>query len=255
MPAYGVKWMLTLDGNMADRRVVGPGPLGAAVSRLQSAGGTIGVAGAVPPVAYRRLTRYIQTGASHNREIIGYVGPRDSAEDWIDRPHNDRLDIQTELIRLDSGRRIAVKSTNEWTGITRPAEVCDDASEFMGTIESRLDALRDQSVHHPLISVYPVGYLAEQCEWNSIEPWICDTSALVRDMSGLAFYHLDRGVENKGAQQVADLFDAFCVLRTERDGQSINVKMRWHIIQDLVGFEGDVESEWIDLPSGTHSYD
>jgi len=233
---------------MTDTRVIGKDKLGEALYRLQVSGCQVGVAGAVPPNAYRRLTRRVTIDNLPRDEIVGYVGGEGEAAEWIDKPTNDVSNTRTSVVRLDHDRRIAT-AKGSWSGVPPQQDVYEKTERFLDGIVERLEEVRkaDREPIMPALSVYPVGYLADELDWEIAAEFVDETGHHLRKSKGIGFYHLDRGVRNSGVEFIADFFDALVLLRTEREGDNIVVKHKWHIKPYQLSTNKPLESEWIPL--------
>jgi hypothetical protein len=238
---------------MSDAAVIGTDELSDVLYQLQASGCQVGVAGAVPPEAYRRLTRQVTTDDLPRHEIIGYVGDEPEAANWIDKPTNAVTNTRTSVARLDHDRRIA-QVEGSWSGVPPRQDVYDETPRFLDGIVAKLSNRDGAGIESTttLMSVYPVGYLADELDWDAVAEFIDDTGCHLRKMNGIGFYHLDRGVRNSGVEFIADFFDALVILRAERDTGDLQLKHKWHIKPYQLSTDDPLESEWLAFPNGSY---
>lgn len=236
---------------MAEERDVGPREFSSLLDQLQRTGCSIGVIGDVPHEAYRRLTTKTLSYDFNRREVIGFVGDEAEAADWFDYLDNSARGVDTRLLRLDASPRISSSNTAAapWTGVGPNQDTFDTPEPFLTAIEEELVAYRSHDIPAPLLSVFPVGYIADELGWDRVYEFIVDTSLLVNEMNGAAFYHMDRGVRNSNIESTMDLFDALAILRKQRDTDGSNIKQKWQIRSHLLGAETNITTKWFDLPA------
>lgn len=236
---------------MSSERIVGANGLRDVLRELVMSGCSVGVIGSVAPMAYRRFIRGMHDIPSTQEELIGFVGEESVAQTWVDKPENDVQNISTSLIRLDHDRRIEAVDTTQWSGRLYSSNVCTDSEQFLESIESKLETFSDQNKIAPIMSIYPLGYLAGELGWDRVGEFVIDTSHHLRGMCGVGFYTVDRGVRNSQVESIIDLFDALVVLRSERQNEEVQIKQKWHINGYQLRNSEDVKSRWIPIESTT----
>jgi len=235
---------------MPAERIVGANGLQDVLGDLVTSGCSVGVIGSVAPMAYRRFIREVHTIPSTQEELIGFVGEESVARTWVDKPENDVRSISTSLIRLDHDRRIGAVDTSQWSGRLRNSTVRTEPEQFLTSIESKLETFNNKNKIAPMMSIYPLGYLAGELGWDRVGEFVIDTSHQLRGMCGIGFYTVDRGVRNSEVESIIDLFDALVVLRSERDTHGeMQLKQKWHVNDYQLRSGKDIKSRWIPVDS------
>lgn len=236
---------------MSDTVVIGADELPQVLYKLQGSGCQVGIAGAVPPEAYRCITRAVTKDDLPRHEVVGYVGSEGEAAEWIDKPTNDMRDTKTSVVRLDHDRRITDDKGN-WAAVPPRQEVYQCTQTFLESVAAKLADIRARGYGGmiPMLSCYPVGYFADELDWDAVMDFVDATGHHIRETSGIGFYHFDRGVRNSGLRDNAEIFDALVLLRSERVDGDRMLKHKWHIKKYQLSTDQNLETEWLSLPSG-----